>query len=112
MISQAIALSLITFGGFFLVFKKLPEKVQTFIKEKSLLTDIVCLAGTYTLLGGTLTALFASALVGLFVSAALHVANHKEDFMYLDDFADLVKSGTDQVKETLSSLGKKYRGAL
>ena len=109
MISQAIALSVLTFTGFFIIFTKLPEKVKEYILKYSLVTDIVTLSAAYTLLGGTLMALFSSAIVGLMVSGALHIANHKEDFLYLWDLKDSVANRISRVKEDLKEYGERYR---
>lgn len=109
MISQAIALSLVTFGGFFIIYSKLPAKVKEFIKNHSLLTDITTLGAAYVLLGGTLTALFAAALVGLITSTALYIGNNKEDFQYLWDAKDMIIKYAQVAKGYLKNLGEAYR---
>lgn len=109
MISQAIALSLVTFAGFFILFSKLPQSVKDFINRHDLATDIACLGAAYLLLGGTLTALFAAALVGLFVSVALYVGHNKEDFLYLWDVEEVIKEKMAQIKEAMLQYGRDYR---
>lgn len=109
MISQAIALAIITFGGFFILFKKLPKKIKDFILKHDLAVDVATLGAAYILLGGTLTALFAAAIVGLFVSAGLYIHKNQEDFQYLWDIADMIKTGAKKVQEALKEFGVSYR---
>lgn len=83
MLTNAFALALITSGGFIAVYSKLPRKLRKWIENHELLADGCALFLTYLLLGGTLTALTAGAMVGLMTSGLLHVAKNKEDFEYL-----------------------------
>jgi hypothetical protein len=89
MMSNAFALALITTTGFMIVYKKLPGRLRRIIERHSLWADLGALVLVYLLLGGTLTALMAGALTGIFASILLHVANHKEDFLFLYDFRDM-----------------------
>lgn len=109
MISQAIALSIVTFVGFFIIFTKLPPKLKLFVQTHDLLTDITCLGLGYILLGGTLVALLSAALCGLFVSAALYVNKNQSDFLYLWDIADMIKQRIGDVKKALLQFGHEYR---
>lgn len=109
MLSDAFALALLTTAGAMMVYKKLPSKVKRFLEKHALMTDLVSLVLTYLLLGGTLTALAAGAMVGIFVSGLLHIANNKEDFLYLFDFIDACKAQLASLNKTLSEFGKEYR---
>ena len=109
MLSNAFSLAIATTAGFWIVYKKLPNKVKAQIIRFGLIADLVALIGTYLLLGGTLTALMSGALVGLFTSVLLHVANNKEEFEYLYDAADFIKDKLGEVKNFLSAYGKSYR---
>jgi hypothetical protein len=110
MISEAFALAILTFTGFALLYQKFPEKMKKFMRDHTLLTDIIITVGTYGFLGGTLTALFASAFVDLFVLIAFYIANHKEQFSYLWDLRDAISSMLDSVQSTLTDMGKEYKG--
>lgn len=107
--STAFALALLTTTGFYLVYSKLPRKVRKFIETHSLLTDIATLIAVYMLLGGTLTALMAGAMCGIFVSMFLHVVNNKEDFLFLYDLRDLIKEYLVTAKNALKIYGQEYR---
>jgi len=109
MLSNAFALALVTTGGFYIVYNKLPRKVRRFLQKNSLLTDLASLVAVYTIMGGTLTALMAGALCGLFVSVLLHVANNPGDFLYLYDMRDIMKDKMKVLKGTLNNYGQRYR---
>ena len=87
----------------------MPPKIKKFLEKHTLLTDALALITTYVLLGGTLTALIAAALCGLFVSGLLHIARNKEDFLYLNDIYMYMKTQSKHLQIYLSNYGKKYR---
>lgn len=109
MISNAVALALLTTAGFWCIWRKLPRKVRRFIIKHNLAADVVALLLTYMLLGGTLTALTAGALVGLLTSALLYVAENESEFLYLSDFGDWMKDRLSSVKSYLKEAGEQYR---
>ena len=109
MLSNAAALAILTTGGFAIVFNKLPRKVRKFILKHSLAADIVALLLTYVLLGGTLTALTAAALVGLMTSALIHIQNHRSEYEWLFDFGDAVKDKLNSFKQFMLEKGREYR---
>ena len=80
MIGTALTLSIVTTTGFLIIYLKLPRSVRNFIQKHTLITDGVTLVATYALLGGTLTAMMAGAISGLFVSILLYYAANKEQF--------------------------------
>jgi hypothetical protein len=61
------------------------------------------------LLGGTLTALVAAALVGLMTSALLYVANNSEDFQVLFDVSNVIKEKLADLKRLSKEFGEEYR---
>ena len=109
MIGNALALAILTTSGFLVIYLKLPERIKLFLEKHSLFTDALALITTYVLLGGTLTALIAAALCGLFVSGLLYIARNKEDFLYLNDIYDYMKTQLKQFQIYLSDYGKKYK---
>lgn len=109
MLGDAFALALVTTTGFVIIYQKLPRRIRRFIEKYSLISDLVALILVYLLLGGTLRALMAGAICGLMVSVLLHVANHQEDFLYLYDLRDFLKTQLQAGKEALNAYGKKYR---
>ena len=82
MIGTALTLAALTTGGFLAIFYKLPVRLKKFIIKHPLTTDITTLGVAYLILGGTLTALMAAAMSGLFVSALLFFAKNQERYRY------------------------------
>lgn len=109
MLSNAVALSILTTTGFAVVYRKLPRKVRKFILKYNLAADVVALLLTYVLLGGTLTALTAAALVGLMTSALIYIGNNESEFEWLADFRDAVTDKLNCFKQFLSRKGQEYR---
>ena len=107
--STALALAILTTTGFYLIYRKLPRKLRKFIEKHNLLTDIAALLAVYLFLGGTLMALMAGALCGIFVSILLHVANNEQDFLYLYDFRDIIKEKAAEFRDALDAYGAVYR---
>jgi hypothetical protein len=109
MFIDALLLASLTTAGFMFVYKKLPRGVRKFLEKHALLTDAVALLLTYGLLGGTLTALMAGALVGIFTSIMLYIAEHPDDFQYLWDAAEAIKKFTKQLQVWANETGAAYR---
>jgi len=108
MVGTATSLALLSTAGVVAIFTKLPKSVQKFMVDHALLTDFVSLIVVYVVLGGTLTALFASAIAGLLISGALHVLNHKEEFAFVFDLADAVGYGLKRAQEALTDFSAQY----
>ena len=109
MISMAISLALVTFFGWWIIYKKLPPKVRNFIQRHPLMADAGAALLTYGFLGGTLVALMSGGMVALMTSGALYVANNKEQFLYLDDLVEVIKEGWVKAQAALNEFGTKYR---
>lgn len=80
MLMNALILAGLSATGLIFAFRKLPKKVQDFMVKHWLLTEIVTFLITYTTLGGTLTALFAGAIVSGVQSVAFHIHEHQEEY--------------------------------
>lgn len=109
MLSTAVALSVITVGGFIAVYSKMPRPVRRFLEKHSLLTDVICLIGTYYFLGGTITALIAAGLVGLMVSGLLEIVNNKEQYLILYDAKRFVQKKLSQMKNAINNYCEEYK---
>tara|TARA_Y100000310_G_C20645094_1_gene796083 strand:- start:281 stop:628 length:348 start_codon:yes stop_codon:yes gene_type:complete len=109
MIGTAIALAILTTLGFLIIYAKLPLSIKTFIQSHTLLTDALALAAIYVLLGGTLTALIAAAICGLFVSGLLYISGNKKEFLYLYDLYEIATEKLKDLQKTLKDHGEKYR---
>lgn len=108
MIGNAVTLAALTSAGFFLIYKKLPRRAKRLIVKYSLVSDIVALLLTYLIFGGTVTALIAAALVSIITSILLHIANHPEDFTWLNDTIKSAKTVLEEGKELLRKMNTKY----
>ena len=78
MIGTALTLAILTTAGFLIIYLKLPQSVKNFIQKHTLMTDGVALVAVYLLLGGTLTALIAASMCGLFISVLLYIAGNQK----------------------------------
>lgn len=116
MASNAIALSILTTAGVMFIWKKLPLWLRNFFLKHDLLTDVIALVGTYLLFGGTVTALMAGALVGIYTSALLYIAKNPEEFVFLDDMFAMgrswIRSGMDRLKNYARELSQNHRATL
>lgn len=74
MITNSVVLAILTFGGFFVIFIKSPNWIKKLIIKFPLLFDAIACVLTYVLFGRTITALMASAMLGLMISAGLYIA--------------------------------------
>lgn len=109
MFLDGFALGSLTVGAFWLVYQKLPARVKRFLEKHALLTDALALYATYILLGGGITALFAAAWAGILTSVLLYVANHPDDFQWLQDFVAFSKEKAGELKAYLTRVGQEYR---
>lgn len=101
---DGIFLGMMTFVGFSVMYNRLPTGAQIFAQKHPLLTDVVCAVFFYQVMGMTITAHFAVAAMSMLTMAGLHVARHKEDFVFLYDAVDLMKR---KASEIMSSLKEK-----
>ena len=88
---------------------KLPRNVRKKIQEHPLLTDLLALLAIYVLLGGTLTAIMAASICGIFVSVLLFIAKNKDQFPYLEDFYHISIIILKKVDKKLKEYAKKYK---
>lgn len=109
MISNAVALAILTTAGLVVVYKKLPRKVRKLVEKYSLFVDVLALIGIYLMLGQTLTALMAGALAGLFISVLLHIANNPDDFEFIFDAKEMVAKYLGEAKSLAHEWGRSYR---
>jgi hypothetical protein len=115
MISTAFTLACLITASLFFLYNHLPREVRRWVLKHGLLVDFVVMIATFTSLGTTVTALIAGAIVDLFVSAAIHIMNHKEDFAFIFDTfemaKELLKKGQVKLQE-VNSEWKKSRTQL
>lgn len=77
MVGDGFLLAGLSVGGFYLIYRKLPQAVRVWMNKHSLATDLTACVLTYMLFGGTLVALFAAAWAGILVSIMLAIVNNK-----------------------------------
>jgi len=88
MIIEGLSLAVLTGAGFYFLYHKLPRSVRKFMQKHVLLTDAVICFATYALFGGTLTALFAAAWLGLIVSITLAIVSNPDANALLERFGE------------------------
>lgn len=111
MLSDGFVLAVLTSGAFIAVYNKLPLKLRLWIQKHPLATEIIGGLFTYWLHGGTLTAIAASAWVGIFLAGALHVANHPEEFQHFIAAKEFIAEKFAQLNRSLSNWGKQFMAA-
>ena len=77
MLTSGLSLAVLTCSGFYLIYTKLPARIKQWMVKHSLITDITACVLTYTLFGGTITALFAAAFTGIIISILLALLNNE-----------------------------------
>jgi hypothetical protein len=109
MLTNAITLAVLSTAGMWVIYKKLPRKIRRWIKNHGLLADISALLLTYTIFGGTVTALIAAALAGLMTSVLIYIGQHKEDFLFIEDAMNMIKDKLEALKQLSQEWGQAYR---
>src|SRR5258706_11802886 len=89
---DGIFMGLMSFTGLAVIYNRLPGSVRLFAQKHPLFTDVVCAVFFYQVMGVTIVGHFAVAAQSLLTTAALHVVKHREDFEFLYDAVDLMKS--------------------
>jgi hypothetical protein len=97
MLLEGLSLAAITGLGFYFLFVKLPKRVQKFLLRHPLLTDAVACVGTWMILGGSLTAIFAAAWMALITSVMLILMGNETTARSLESIAEKIKSLWDKV---------------
>ena len=108
MLMNALILATMSITACILIYKKLPRKIRKVLEKHTLLSDAIALALTYALLGGTLTALLAAAMVGVFTSILLEIAKDPESYMFVFDLRDVIKEKLALLKESVNEYGRNY----
>ena len=103
MIVEGMLLGTITMTGFAFTYKKLPGRVKRFIVRHPLLTEVVMVVTFYEIMGMTVIAHVAAAVMTLQAMALLHIARNPDDFRFLDDVIDegkaKMRAAMDKLKE-------------
>lgn len=106
---NAVALAILTTTGWVMLYCKLPKGVKKFLLKHHLLTDAGCLLLTYYVLGGTLTALIASAICDIMISALIHMARNEQDYLFVWDMKDYLQTTFSNGMKKIEAYGKEYR---
>lgn len=109
MLSNSIALACLVTAGITLLYQKLPRKVRRVILKFGLLSDLIAFVATFYLLGGTITAMIAGSLVGIFVSVFIYIGQNPDDFVILWDLKKLLKKKLEALKKLSKEYGAKYK---
>ena len=92
LIENATVLAGTTFVGGILIWKKLPTALKKWLARQTLLTDVVMFIVAYVVLGGTTTALLASAMLGVMVSGVLFIANNPDHVASVREWVEKAKA--------------------
>lgn len=109
MLGNAFSMAVLTTVGFYMLFEKLPRNARKLIIKYSLISDFASMVLTYWMFGGTVTALIAGAMVDIFISVMLYIANHPEEFLWLEDITRQVKELANAARAKLSEMSVEYR---
>jgi hypothetical protein len=108
MILNGLALGILSTFGLVSLYFKLPEKLKELICRYRLATDAISTVATYWMFGGTATALFAAAWVGIFIEALMYINRHPEDFAFLEGAKVAIKSSLMTLRDYLKTLNSEY----
>lgn len=108
MLSSGLALAVLTSTGFYLIYTKLPGWAKKWMIKHSLLTDVVACVLTYVLFGGTVTALFAAAFVGIIISLMLAILNNEVTAEAVDRLVAKAKTVQKKFVEYLETVARQY----
>ncbi len=73
MLTTAVIMAVLIYIGVIILFKKLPRKMRTVAGKFDPILDVGLSVGAFFMLGQTVTALIASAILGILVSVNLFV---------------------------------------
>jgi len=73
-----------------------------------LFTEVLAMVATYTLHGRTITALLASGIVGILVTAGLYVIAHPEQFEYLKAAKVIAVEQLKNISASFNRWGKSF----
>jgi hypothetical protein len=110
MLTTGFALAVITSTGFYVIYTKLPSWIKGWMLKHSLITDVVACVFTYALFGGTVTALFAAAFVGLFVSMLLALLNNQITAEAIENLGERFKALQAKFAEYIAAMIKHNQG--
>jgi hypothetical protein len=111
MLINGFALGFLTFLGWASVWHKLPPAVQKWTAKHSFLIDLLTTVATYMALGGTVTALFAAAWVGILFECYMYMNHHEEDFTWLWDIIALAKRKLVELRDIMKARNDAYKAA-
>ncbi len=109
MLMDAFVLACLSTVGLAFTYRKLPRKTRRWLEKYGLFTDFLTAVLTYFLLGGTLTALTAGVMVGIFTSALMYILANPDDFLYIWDLKRAMEIKLQELKRDLNEFGKQYR---
>ena len=109
MISTAFTLACLITASLFFLYNHLPREVRRWILKHGLLVDFTVMVVTFLSLGTTVTALIASAIVDLFVSLAIYVMNHPDEYVFVFDTIEVVKAMLKKAQLRLTELNNEWK---
>lgn len=103
MITTGLLLAGLTTGGFYILYSKMPKRLQKFLVNRPLFTDVTAAIFTYVLFGtSTIIGLFAAAWAALIVSIMLAARKNKGIMLWFEK----IKSGWKQLLTWIENWGQ------
>lgn len=109
MISTAFTLACLITASLFFLYNHLPREVRKWILKHGLLVDFIVMCVTFLSLGTSVTALIASAIVDLFVSVAIYIMNHQDDYSFIFDTIEMIKNMLKKAQTRLKELNQEWK---
>lgn len=108
MLVEGFTLAVVTATGFYFIYAKLPATMKKWIHRHPLFTDVSACLATYILFGGTLTALFASAWLGIMISAILALTGNPTTNLLLEQLKKRAEDMKDKFVQFCAEKAKNY----
>ena len=109
MLINAAVLAILMGTSLILLFSKFPKKIKGFCLRHPLAMDAIVTFAVVGSFGTTATVLLAAAMVDVILGVAVYVGSHRDDFQYIFDALDYMKSKLKEIQGYLLKLGQEYR---
>ncbi len=106
MILEGVVLGGITLAGFTVLYKRMPIPVKKFMMKHPIITDCVIVVFFYEVMGMSIIAHVAVAVMSLGVMAGMEVARNPQDYQYLLSRMNFAKNEWAKIMDKLKDKDK------
>jgi hypothetical protein len=92
-----------------MLFKKLPPRVRKFLIDHPFLFRLCAFSLCLGTLGATLTGVVAGAMLDCFVNVGLYIAEHPNDFSFINDWMDMFRAKMNELKEWIVKYNEEWK---